>query len=266
MLDPELKKLHKEIMNSPEYKKQVEQLALSNLEVSIAQQAAAAAMSPEAWTRAASQEAINRARDLANHAAESLMRDMVETELRSIGEKIARAIEQGKRPREIAKTLEEVKSLDRNRAARYEKIKDYLENSDLNDEQLEKRLEREYEKLRRERQRAIADNEGIDAHGTARYQEAERKNYKFKTWVTSQNERVCPICTGNEAQGLIPIQQAFQNGSMYQPAHPNCRCAVNYVPDNPRAIALEEKSNLRRQENALKAKEEAARNDARAKR
>jgi hypothetical protein len=117
-----------------------------------------------------------------------------------------------------------------------------------------------------ERQRAIADNEGIDAHGTARYQEAERKNYKFKTWVTSQNERVCPICTGNEAQGLIPIQQAFQNRSMYQPAHPNCRCAVNYVADNPRAIALEEKSNLRRQENARKAKEEAARNDARAKR
>ena len=36
----------------------------------------------------------------------------------------------------------------------------------------------------------------------------------------------CPLCTANAAQGVIPINQLFQSGHMYGPAHPNDRCRI----------------------------------------
>lgn len=256
-LDPALEKIRKEMERSPEYRASVERAAQTMFEASIAAQAAEAGVSPEAWTRAASKATLDQARNLADRAAESLIRDFTTAELNSIGEKIARAIEEGKRPRDIAKTLDEVKKLDKNRAAQYEKIQKYLEESDLTDKQLKDRLDREYNKLLRERKRDIAANEGNEAAGEGRYSNATGRGYKWKSWVTTQDERVCPICTGNEAEGIIPINQVFgASGTLHQPAHPRCRCSVNYLPDNPRALAVEERANKRRQDLAAKAKDE----------
>ena len=112
-LDPVLEKIRKEMERSPEYRAAVERAAQTMFEASIAAQAAEAGVSPEAWTRAASKATLDQARNLADRAAESLIRDFTTAELNSIGEKIARAIEEGKRPRDIAKTLDEVKKLDK---------------------------------------------------------------------------------------------------------------------------------------------------------
>ncbi|GAB4146856.1 MAG: hypothetical protein OHK0017_07860 [Patescibacteria group bacterium] len=50
-----------------------------------------------------------------------------------------------------------------------------------------------------------------------------------KEWQTSVYD-VCPICTGNENQGRIPIDQDFKSGVGKALAHPNCRCTVLYYP------------------------------------
>lgn len=36
----------------------------------------------------------------------------------------------------------------------------------------------------------------------------------------------CPICKRNAAQGVIPLEKAFQSGHMHAPSHPGCRCTI----------------------------------------
>ena len=47
-----------------------------------------------------------------------------------------------------------------------------------------------------------------------------------KEWEVAPDERVCPICRGNEAAGDIPTSQPFPSGVLAPPGHPNCRCAI----------------------------------------
>jgi len=47
-----------------------------------------------------------------------------------------------------------------------------------------------------------------------------------KSWMTAADQRVCPECGENEAQGDIPISDYFQDGTDTPPGHPICRCAI----------------------------------------
>lgn len=47
-----------------------------------------------------------------------------------------------------------------------------------------------------------------------------------KEWVTAGDDRVCEICKGNEAGGVIPTDKAFPSGHMHPPGCENCRCAL----------------------------------------
>lgn len=47
-----------------------------------------------------------------------------------------------------------------------------------------------------------------------------------KSWMTASDQRVCPECHENEAEGDIPIGAYFQDGSDAPPGHPTCRCAI----------------------------------------
>lgn len=49
-----------------------------------------------------------------------------------------------------------------------------------------------------------------------------------KSWVTMNDTRVDAECRGNEAQGWIPIGDAFSSGHMRPLAHPGCRCRAEY--------------------------------------
>jgi septal ring factor EnvC (AmiA/AmiB activator) len=182
-----------------------------------------------AITGPVSQVALDRARALAANAADSLIRDLTTAQLNSMGETIATALAQGKRPIDIAQKLTEVQGLDRNRAAQFEKITRYLEESGLSDADLEKRLEREYQRLLKERRETIANTEGRQATSTAREVEALERGGKYKHWITTPDERLCDQCAGNEAAGVIPIDESFPDGSDRTPAHPNCRCSIAYV-------------------------------------
>lgn len=52
-----------------------------------------------------------------------------------------------------------------------------------------------------------------------------------KTWLLSNDEGVCPVCSANAAQGEIPLDEEFQSGDDTAPAHPRCRCDVAPVVD-----------------------------------
>ena len=258
MTESEKREIMRSAHNTAEYKAAVEAAAQAHFDASMAALMADAGLDANAWTHAANQATIDRARKLADTAAKSLTDQLLQSELNKIGDTIARGLESGKRPRDLYNQLQEVKSLDSNRAKTYENIKRTLEESDLTDAQLEKQLEREYQKLLQARRKTIADTEGHYATADGRYTQAKKRGASFKTWVTDQGGRVCPICSGNEAQGLIPIDEAFQDGSTLVPAHPNCKCVINYVMDTPRSIKAEKIQNERRIARTEKAKADAA--------
>jgi len=47
-----------------------------------------------------------------------------------------------------------------------------------------------------------------------------------KEWVTAGDDKVSDECLGNEAEGVIPVNQAFSGGVMAPPQHPDCRCTI----------------------------------------
>lgn len=48
-------------------------------------------------------------------------------------------------------------------------------------------------------------------------------------WATAADQRVCPVCDGDAADGAVPVGQSFDSGDTAPPAHPACRCAL--MPD-----------------------------------
>jgi len=64
--------------------------------------------------------------------------------------------------------------------------------------------------------------------GVAEQETAVRNGASHKEWVTVSDGAVCPICEKNEQVGQIGIEQSFPSGDLHEPAHPNCRCLVEY--------------------------------------
>lgn len=57
-------------------------------------------------------------------------------------------------------------------------------------------------------------------------------------WYTSNDERVCPICSGLHSQ-ISDVNGSF-NGGYFPPAHPRCRCSVHpYIGDAVTSTAPE---------------------------
>lgn len=185
------------------------------------------------------QSVLDAARAAAEKTAGVLLKDFTRTQLASMGQKIRDGIAAGKGPVEIARSLSEVTGLDAPRAARLEKIKKYLEQSGMSPEAIKKQLEREKEKLLRERRETIARTETADAQSTARRFEAEARGARWKYWITTADERLCDICSGNERDGVIPFEATFSGGTRDVPAHPNCRCAVQYVTSDKAKVQAE---------------------------
>lgn len=78
----------------------------------------------------------------------------------------------------------------------------------------------------------IARTEIIRANNLGHMAAYHNAGIEQKAWSTAQDETTCPICTGNQDQGAIPIDDEFESGDQAAPAHPNCRCViVPIVPD-----------------------------------
>lgn len=64
------------------------------------------------------------------------------------------------------------------------------------------------------------------AMSAATLDEYEQSGVDGKGWLTAFDQRVCPICGGNEDAGPIPLGEAFPSGHQRPPAHPRCRCGL----------------------------------------
>jgi hypothetical protein len=181
---------------------------------------------------------------LADHAAKSLKKNLVESQLRAIGKVLSQGLEEGLNPRAVAPRLKMVQQLDSVRAGQLLKYAASVKG----DKNADKKIDGMRKRLLAARRRVIADTESNAAVSLARDTEARQQGKKFKQWMTTNNDRVCDICHGNQSQGPIPIDKPFQSGHMMPPGHPGiCRCALAYVK-SARAVKVLKAINSERSE------------------
>ncbi|MCK9591863.1 MAG: phage head morphogenesis protein [Methanoregula sp.] len=88
-----------------------------------------------------------------------------------------------------------------------------------------------------ERAKLIAVTEIGEAHEATKenmIRQIQRVGFKMKKfWLTMKDEKTCPICSKNMADGWIPIDQPHSSGHMRAKAHPKCRCPELYRADLP---------------------------------
>lgn len=77
----------------------------------------------------------------------------------------------------------------------------------------------------------IAQTEVVTAYNAGRKATAAAAGFDEHAWET-ESGNPCETCLANEAQGWIPIDQAFDSGDMGPTAHPNCECVENFRSSN----------------------------------
>ena len=181
-------------------------------------------------TRPPSPVALARARRLAETASKSLAKDLTRAELKKVGDIIADSLLEGKRPRDIYNKLQDVQSLDSNRAKTLANMEKKLDAAGVDEATKEKLMAKEKQRLLQERRKTIANTEGRYAVSEAQRESASERGLQYKRWhATGPNP--CGDCDDNENDGVIPIDDAFSSGHQEPPAHPNCHCSVSYFSD-----------------------------------
>jgi len=90
---------------------------------------------------------------------------------------------------------------------------------------LAKDLRTEFGDMQKYRSAMIARTETADALSQASLDTMKDMGIEGKEWVW-HGSGDCDICRDNDAEGVIPVGQAFSSGDMAPPAHPNCECAL----------------------------------------
>jgi len=80
--------------------------------------------------------------------------------------------------------------------------------------------------MSRYRSQLIARTETASALSQASLDTMDDMGIDGKEWVTAGDEKVSDECQGNEAEGVIPVNQEFSGGVMAPPQHPDCRCTI----------------------------------------
>lgn len=86
------------------------------------------------------------------------------------------------------------------------------------------------------RAQMIAATELARAVSAATADGYERRGVTHSTWSTAYDDRVCPACDANEAEGAHELGIPFISGAMYPPQHPMCFPA-GVVVTGPSAVA-----------------------------
>lgn len=177
--------------------------------------------------------AIEFARNMAERARETLAKGLELSELRKMGEQIAKAIEDGIHPHEAARRLTSIQGLDSNRAKRLQNYGDYLDALDpaLTPAEWERRYEAMFQKLLRERRREAAQTEMRKATSTANQEKAAARGATHTFWTSEGGSKVCKICQANEAEGIVEFGHKFKaSGTTTPPGHlGSCRCSMGYI-------------------------------------
>ncbi len=74
----------------------------------------------------------------------------------------------------------------------------------------------------------IARTETANAVSEGAYRANAEVGASEKEWIWHGGNCSSGVCPDNEADGRIPIDDAFSSGDLYPAAHPNCLCVVTY--------------------------------------
>jgi len=173
-------------------------------------------------------KSIEMLEDEARQLAKTFATNMTETQLNSMAQTIADGLKEGLGTQQISRKLTMVKGLDSNRAKSFEKYVDDLTSAGVNGKKLERLTKKEFKRLLNDRRWTISQTEARVATSHARQTEAKAMGAKYKLWMTVGDDRVSEECRANQAQGPIPLADAFPSGHMNPPCHPNCRCTLGY--------------------------------------
>jgi len=75
-----------------------------------------------------------------------------------------------------------------------------------------------------ERSEVIAEQEAAIAVGEVEFEVYKRNGVREVRWVTQRAENTCLECLANEEVGIVKVGEAFPDGVVAPPAHPNCAC------------------------------------------
>ena len=220
----------------------------------------AAALSSE-MSPIARQKALDMVKDEAREQAKTLAVDIEKTELKKIGEQIAKGFDEGEGPRQIARRLKMVTELDGPRANKLLEYEKYLKTTGKSPKEIERLVAKEKARLLKERRETIARTEARIATSEARKAEALVRGAKVKSWITTGDSRVSDECQANEAQGPIPIDKKFDGGVDMPPQHPICRCSVAFGTSDLQQELMKERAETRSAKTKaakIEAKEKAA--------
>ena len=81
--------------------------------------------------------------------------------------------------------------------------------------------------MSKHRSELIARTETANSLSKASLDTMEDMGIDGKEWVTAGDAQVSEECLGNEAEGVIPRDEAFSSGAMAPPEHPDCRCTIS---------------------------------------
>jgi SPP1 gp7 family putative phage head morphogenesis protein len=136
---------------------------------------------------------IEKARTFARGNAARLCDDLSKADMKRIGRTIADGIMDGSTIQQMTDTILEITKSDQMTA---------------------------------ERAKSIATTEANNALNAGAFMAADDLGHDEKAWIDVGDEKVCDVCSGNAAQGAIPIGDEFESGDMFPPAHPNDRCYI----------------------------------------
>jgi len=98
--------------------------------------------------------------------------------------------------------------------------------------QIVKDIRGKLEKTAESRAEIITETELVTAMGIVEVEVYKRNGIRYVKWVTSEDERVCSICMGNEYAGEVKVGDEFPSGNASVPAHLLCRCLLLPVIPN----------------------------------
>lgn len=94
-------------------------------------------------------------------------------------------------------------------------------------DQIVKAIEDTMEDFSATRAELIAQTEANDAYSAGRRSMADQLDMDEHAWETESGDP-CEECLANEAQGWIPVDEAFDSGDLSPTAHPGCECTENF--------------------------------------
>lgn len=181
-----------------------------------------------------------RAAQWADREAAKLVRQVTRGVQRTVRQEVAAGLRAGLRPEALAQEIRQVVGLDRRRAATVRNFRRAQEAAGVSAGVIEQRATRMTNRLLRDRAETIARTETFRAVNEGRNdlwaelvdENVVEQEEVVRIWITARDERVdngnpdgvCARVDGDQ----VGLREDFDNGFHSPPAHPGCRCTLQY--------------------------------------